>query len=754
VRLDAAKLDAACAKADALSRRFAARSDIDPVSMALATHLMTYGPAQAQHSTAPAHQGQRPPSRWPGPTRVRPNENVSGRYPRKEWKTPRVDARGDGLSVIAALVAFLGTASISTLVTWGMDKIQEAKDMVRIASTGKLEPRDVAKIRKAMDKLKAAEKAAREARQPKQIGYMPQRRLEPRFDRADADNSGYEKAKEIRKQLDEEVSRLGKVLNAFPKGAMGLTPDEVKKSPEWKAAKTAFDSKFKQLQNFNSNFVKVFAKEARAEREQRNSDRSRGDVGSIGHVHPLTGTIFGTMKPAIDLTTTGGGIGAAGSIVMALAVIVAAASLGYLIKKGADWLSQKIDMLRIARSGGKISAKDRVEIMAAIEKLKLAKYRAEALRRGDALPPRSAHTMSEAISMSSPSGRVSKRSKDAALKRLSTELFGEGGLQRSTQKQPSKRESLLRQAKDLRDLAARGMSVKKFIRQAEMLEAQAAKEPESRGDFWKKPETGTAVAKPQQSSPAEIGGFLKKAQETKPATGAPAPATAASSTAAAPAAAAAHPSSQPAAAAAPSTALTRVPVSTTKRQWKEAKPQKGNLKPWYGFGKTADRKKLTRTLNKQHEERTAASLAQGQGELKEALAKQPKTRTEYREQKREWKAARKQQKGHEKAWERYETNIPPPGSPAAHAAEAKQAAAAKQKEQARIGWGEHVEREQKKNADARAAKAAKVEAKRVKKHGKQFERYERDDPAPGSEAWRRHNMSFGTLPDQPKPAAG
>ena len=67
------------------------------------------------------------------------------------------------------------------------------------------------------------------------------------------------------------------------------------------------------------------------------------------------------------------------------------------------------------------------------------------------IPQRTADTMSEAISMSSPSGHTSKRAQEAAAARLSEALFGPGGLQRPTCPQPTERERLLRQAEELRD---------------------------------------------------------------------------------------------------------------------------------------------------------------------------------------------------------------------------------------------------------------------------------------------------------------
>jgi len=90
------------------------------------------------------------------------------------------------------------------------------------------------------------------------------------------------------------------------------------------------------------------------------------------------------------------------------------------------------------------------------------------------LPPRSYDTMSDAIALSSPNGRMSSRARKAAEKRLALALFGKGGIPRSLPPQPSKAERLLRQARTLRDLAARGMSTAKFNREADRLEAEAA----------------------------------------------------------------------------------------------------------------------------------------------------------------------------------------------------------------------------------------------------------------------------------------
>lgn len=89
-----------------------------------------------------------------------------------------------------------------------------------------------------------------------------------------------------------------------------------------------------------------------------------------------------------------------------------------------------------------------------------------------ALPPRNADTMSLAIAIASPSGRMSKRAHNAATKRLSEALFGPGGATREmicgTVRQPTKAE----QAAKLREYATMSgpRQAKKLIAQAEALE--------------------------------------------------------------------------------------------------------------------------------------------------------------------------------------------------------------------------------------------------------------------------------------------
>lgn len=88
----------------------------------------------------------------------------------------------------------------------------------------------------------------------------------------------------------------------------------------------------------------------------------------------------------------------------------------------------------------------------------------------------SADTMSEAIALSSPSGRMSKRARAAALRRLQAMLDAERGpVTPAPPRYADNDPTLLRQrAADLRAMAARGMKRRAFTRQAAELDARAA----------------------------------------------------------------------------------------------------------------------------------------------------------------------------------------------------------------------------------------------------------------------------------------
>lgn len=95
-----------------------------------------------------------------------------------------------------------------------------------------------------------------------------------------------------------------------------------------------------------------------------------------------------------------------------------------------------------------------------------------------ALPERNADTMSDAIAISSPNGRMSKRAHDAAMKRLAEKLFGpEGGTRDQIVGRAPERtqiETLVFSARQDRQFAkmAGSAQAKKLIKRAEAAEAQ------------------------------------------------------------------------------------------------------------------------------------------------------------------------------------------------------------------------------------------------------------------------------------------
>ena len=76
-------------------------------------------------------------------------------------------------------------------------------------------------------------------------------------------------------------------------------------------------------------------------------------------------------------------------------------------------------------------------------------------------------------SLLSPSGRISKRARTAAMKLETARLFAGFGDLKGTNPQPSEKVRLLRTAANLRDLAGRGMHPRKYLAEAQRLEAQA-----------------------------------------------------------------------------------------------------------------------------------------------------------------------------------------------------------------------------------------------------------------------------------------
>ena len=79
----------------------------------------------------------------------------------------------------------------------------------------------------------------------------------------------YSEAKAVHDGLESKVSELSAALQRFPRKENGLTPDEVTFSPEYRQARADYEAAAKKLSAFDKLFVKIFAKEIRAERRAR-----------------------------------------------------------------------------------------------------------------------------------------------------------------------------------------------------------------------------------------------------------------------------------------------------------------------------------------------------------------------------------------------------------------------------------------------------------------------------------------------------
>lgn len=82
-------------------------------------------------------------------------------------------------------------------------------------------------------------------------------------------NIDYVTAKSIRDFAEHNAQEASTALQQFPKGAMGLTPGNVKATPEWRKAKAEYEVAAQQLRNANAYMVKHHKAEMAAERAAR-----------------------------------------------------------------------------------------------------------------------------------------------------------------------------------------------------------------------------------------------------------------------------------------------------------------------------------------------------------------------------------------------------------------------------------------------------------------------------------------------------
>ena len=79
----------------------------------------------------------------------------------------------------------------------------------------------------------------------------------------------YAEAKIVKETVEREGKAAYAALNAFPRHSNGLPLEEVRVSPEYRAAKARGDAAFARERAVNAWFMKAFKKEYMAERRAR-----------------------------------------------------------------------------------------------------------------------------------------------------------------------------------------------------------------------------------------------------------------------------------------------------------------------------------------------------------------------------------------------------------------------------------------------------------------------------------------------------
>ena len=73
----------------------------------------------------------------------------------------------------------------------------------------------------------------------------------------------------VHDQLNEVLDFANRALAKYPKGDMGLTPDIIKRMPQWQADKRAFEASMRNLREFNTVMLRKYKREYRQHVKER-----------------------------------------------------------------------------------------------------------------------------------------------------------------------------------------------------------------------------------------------------------------------------------------------------------------------------------------------------------------------------------------------------------------------------------------------------------------------------------------------------
>lgn len=63
-----------------------------------------------------------------------------------------------------------------------------------------------------------------------------------------------------KKKLNDEVDKYSDLLNSFPTNELGLVPDNIRDTQEWKDAIKNYNNAFSKLRKFNAWYVREYRK--------------------------------------------------------------------------------------------------------------------------------------------------------------------------------------------------------------------------------------------------------------------------------------------------------------------------------------------------------------------------------------------------------------------------------------------------------------------------------------------------------------
>ena len=75
--------------------------------------------------------------------------------------------------------------------------------------------------------------------------------------------ASFEEMVKVKNELESAAQSASETLQSFPRGAMGLTPDNVKATPEWKQAHNAYQLAADKVRGFNRRFIASYGKQWR-----------------------------------------------------------------------------------------------------------------------------------------------------------------------------------------------------------------------------------------------------------------------------------------------------------------------------------------------------------------------------------------------------------------------------------------------------------------------------------------------------------